>query len=102
MITAQQISVEEWEKKYRPIPNKFDKNASWQDENGVGIMFETYGKELDFVKAQDWHNVWTYVDGDNGEPLISTGFAYVNRIGYFITEVPWEDKDLALTVKVDD
>jgi hypothetical protein len=64
-------------------------------------MFETYGAEQDFVYATDYHYVWTYVDGDEGTYLVS-GRAFVNRIGYIITEVPWEDdKDITITISLD-
>jgi hypothetical protein len=35
--------------------------------------------------------VWTYVDGDDGT-YVTNGYHLVNRIGYFITEVPYDDK----------
>jgi hypothetical protein len=51
-------------------------------------MFETYGDEVEFVKAQDENRIWMYGDGDDGEGHIWSGWGFVNRIGYFITEVP--------------
>jgi hypothetical protein len=71
--------------KYKPIANKF---SSQPNE----YTFETYGEEVEFVKSQDIHNIWTWVDGDECSLLVA-GFAYVNRIGYHITEVPWTDED---------
>lgn len=68
---------------FKPIRNIFSND---QDSN----MFETYGRELDYVNAQDVHYVWTYVDVDFGSVTVE-GFHYVNRIGYFVTEVPWID-----------
>ena len=87
------ITNEKWQETYKPIGNTLVENASWQDENGVGIFFETYGEEQDFVYACDYHNVWTLVDGDNGSTYIVNGRAVVNRIGYFITPVPWKDEE---------
>jgi hypothetical protein len=51
-------------------------------------MFETYGDEVEFVKSQSPANIWTYGDGDDGGGYIWNGWHFVNRLGYFITEVP--------------
>lgn len=73
-----------WEKKFKPIKNMIDTNAS-----GDGCMFETFGKELEYV--QHVNNVapatvWTLADCD-GSLRITNGYHFVNRIGYFITEI---------------
>ncbi len=83
-----EISDDEWQQEFKPIKNHIDTNASFN-----GDMFETYGEELDFVLAQDQNRIWTYIDGDSGDPLIVNGYQLVNRSGYFITEVPWADED---------
>ncbi len=80
--------MDEWEATYKPIYNHIDKNASFQDETGQGIMFETYGDEVAFVKSQDPAKIWMYGDGDDGGSYIWSGWGFVNRLGYFITEVP--------------
>jgi hypothetical protein len=51
-------------------------------------MFETYGEEVEFVKAQDENRIWMLGDGDDGGMYIWNGWGFVNRIGYFVTEVP--------------
>jgi hypothetical protein len=51
-------------------------------------MFETYGKELEFVRAAPYSHIWTYGDGDDGGTYVWNGYSIVNRIGYFITEIP--------------
>lgn len=93
-LTSRLISYEEWEETYKPKANHIDENASFQNEYGVGIMYETYGDEVQFVADQDSHHVWTYVDGDEGGTYIVSGYALVNRIGYFITDVPWADNEM--------
>lgn len=85
-----------WEEKYKPIKNHLDDNASWD-----GTMFETYGEELAFVKAQAPNTIWTYGEED-GKFYIQAGWHYVNRIGYFITEVPFEDESLCISLSSDD
>jgi hypothetical protein len=93
------MTMEEWEATYKPIYNHIDSNASFQDETGNGIMFETYGDEVEFVKQQDPNKIWLYGQGDEGM-YIWSGWGVVNRIGYFITEVPFpEDTDIQITVE---
>jgi hypothetical protein len=54
-------------------------------------MFETYGDEIEFVKQQPEAHIWMYGDGDDGGTYIWNGWGFVNRIGYFVTEVPCPD-----------
>lgn len=97
-----EMTVEEWEETYRPLVNHLDDNASWQSEDGRGIMFETYGAELDFVRGCDENHIWTYADGDDGTYL-SNGFGFVNRIGYFVTQKAFDpDAVIVITVSKDD
>ena len=89
------MNLEEWFEKYKPINNHLDDNASFQDEHGDGAMFETFGEELEYVLKianTEPDRVWTYVDGDEGT-WITNLYQLVNRIGYFITEVPYDDKN---------
>lgn len=86
-----ELDMETWETIFKPQTNPIDSNASFQDENGNGIMFETYGEELEYVQATDRHYIWTYGDGDDGGSYIWNDYHFVNRLGYFISTVPWED-----------
>lgn len=97
-----QLTEEEWFDTFNPIPNHIDDNASFNDGD-QGYMFETYGKELDFVKAQEPNKIWTYCDGDDNGTYIFQGMRIVNRIGYFITSVPFNaDKDYQIQVSSED
>ena len=89
--------LELWEDKYKPVQNHINGDASWD-----GVMYETYGEEYDYVMkvaSLQPHKVWTWVDGDNGTYIIN-GWHMVNRIGYFITQVPCEFDD-QIEVRVD-
>ena len=86
-----QLTEDEWFKQFKPIPNHLDENASFNDGEH-GYMFETYGDEVEFVKSQDSNRIWTYSDGDDGGTYITDGYHVVNRIGYFVTAVPYDDK----------
>jgi hypothetical protein len=76
----------EWENKFKPIKNHF------RDSQHEEIAFETYGEEWEFVKSQDPKYVWTNIQGDMSD-LIVAGFAFVNRLQYYITEIPWDNED---------
>lgn len=84
---------EAWQEFYKPITNHLDPNASWQDDDGSGVMFETFGEEVEYVLQADRNHVWTYSDGDDGSTIVCAGYWLVNRIGYFVTELPWSDPD---------
>lgn len=94
-ITLRKMSFEDWCKEYLPISNHIDPTGSsfggWNEGEEDGIMFETYGKELEHILFQmlSGHadTVWTYVDGDSGTYVVE-GMQFVNRIGYFITRLP--------------
>lgn len=67
----------------KPITNPYDDNASLD-----GVMFETYGQELDYVRQQDPRYIWTFCEEDD-ILFLSQGYHLVNRIGYVITELPY-------------
>ena len=89
-----EMDMDEWCNTYKPIQNHIDTNASFD-----GAMFETYGDEVEFVKAQDENRIWTYGDGDDGGGYIWNGWHLVNRLGYFITEVPCPE-DTTIQIQV--
>jgi hypothetical protein len=89
-----EMTEDEWFDTYKPIKNHIDVTSSFD-----GHMFETYGDELEFVKAQDENRIWMYGDGDDGGSYIWNGWHIVNRIGYFITEVPCP-ADTTIQVKI--
>jgi len=78
-----EMDFDDWCDTYKPIKNHIDNNASFNGE-----MFETYGDEVAFVKEQPEDRIWMYGDGDDGGSYIWSGWGFVNRLGYFITEVP--------------
>jgi hypothetical protein len=86
---AWEQELNNWEEKYRPIKNRLSGEELFPDDK-----FETYGGDLDFVRAQDPRCIWTLVDGDDGNLYIVDGYHLVNRINYFVTEVPFEGEFL--------
>lgn len=84
---------DEWEEKFKPVKNTLLPEGSEGPFNSC--MFETYDAELSHVKAMvklQPRNVWTWVEAE-GHGYIVPGFHYVNRVGYFITEVPFTEED---------
>lgn len=89
---------------FKPIPNPIEDNASFDFGTGHGTMFETYGNELELVKSYHQRSprtIWTLCSGDNGD-FIQSGFHFVNRLGYFITENPApQDVEIQVTISDD-
>lgn len=96
------IGFSEFVARYRPIATGI------VDGEPSRPMFAAYGKDLETVRKTDESHVWTVIDVDlsDGAPhpydhedgdncwVIVTGYHYINRIGYVITELPWEDSNL--------
>ena len=72
------MTIDTFLNRFKPIPNQFDANAVFD-----GCMFETFGEELRYVKAQPYASVFTLVECDGSEEIIP-GYHWVNRLGYFV------------------
>jgi hypothetical protein len=81
-----EMTFEEADEKFRFMVNNYDDNASFE-----GLMFETYGDEVEYVKTKPQNRIWMYGQGDDGGLYIWSGWGFVNRIGYFISEQPVPD-----------
>ena len=85
------LSFDAWADKYMPMRNHISPGAAFD-----GMMYETYGDELDQVLAfadgkrgnHGRRKVWTLVEDDEGEAVIVEGYHLVNRLGHFITIKP--------------
>lgn len=82
------ITEDFWFEHYKPIENDIDPNSMFD-----GCFFETYGPEYDKVLAAEPNKVWTLLD-DGDKQFIRAGWCFVNRLAYFITEVPWTDDSM--------
>ncbi|MCI4659701.1 hypothetical protein [Cryobacterium zhongshanensis] len=60
------------------------------DATGEDIRPSDHG--LDRVSTK----LWTIVNGDDGSLVIASGWHYVNRIGYVITEEDWTEPTEAI------
>jgi len=85
-----QIKYNDWVKKYKPIPHP---NSS----TGF-IYYETYGDDYELIKKASHNNVWTLVQADE-DLVIINHLAWVNRVNYVITEVPYNpDEEIEVIV----
>lgn len=78
------ITEEEFEQRYKPRDNHLLEDAPFN-----GWMYETFGEEMEAVDAADPKHVWTYMDCD-GILILAAGKRLSDRLGYILTEVPWE------------
>ena len=92
-----EITYEQWESKYKPVINHLDKYSPPADPSR---MFETYGEEYDYVCSQDPKYVWTMVDGDMSTLLVP-GRSIINRLAYYVCEVPWEDDNEVVVLSLE-
>ena len=75
-----ELEYEEWYEKYKPI----------ETDHGDLMVYETYGKDLEFIQSIIEDNrVWTFVDGGDYSCIVN-GAMFVNRLCYYVTEIPWE------------
>jgi hypothetical protein len=81
-----EMTFEEADEQFKFMVNNYDENASFD-----GLMFETYGDEVEYVKTKQHDRIWMYGQGDDGGLYIWSGWGFVNRIGYFISENPVPD-----------
>lgn len=82
------MTEDEFYEKFNLVKNHIEENAAFD-----GAMFETYGPEEEFIRktAQETPSkVWTIIDCD-GKLYYSSGFHYVDRLGYLITEEAVEE-----------
>jgi hypothetical protein len=111
-LTVLKITEDEFWEQYKPVKNHLDDNAGWS-----GCLYETYNpeKQYCFDLAQKENRVWTVIETDvvvydpeddpDEDPdedddevyqptcmTIISGFHWVDRIGFLITEKSFEEE----------
>ena len=70
-----------------------DKFKPLEDGYEGSFMFETYGEEYtkveEYRKEKGDNYIWTILDC--GNMYASPGWHFVNRFGYILATVPWEE-----------
>jgi len=90
------ITEDEFYARFTPCKNELDDSASFD-----GCMFETYGEELELVQKTNHFapkRVWTIIECE-GKIYFDSGYHFVNRMGYLITEEEVEP-DVEYTVEL--
>ena len=95
------ITFEKFEEIYKPQKNPFVQDSSYN-----GCMFETFGKEVDYIVSlannpESKQNVWTLLECNDEEQYIVPGYSLINRLGYFISEKSWSLED-EFTLQIND
>ena len=91
-LDAYEMTQSEWEERFKPQENHL--------VTGNELMFETYGEELDYVLSKDNHYVWTMVQGEMSLLLVP-GIGIVDRLGYYVCEIPWKDSSEVVVLSLD-
>ena len=97
----EKITLDKFFADYKPQTNHIirDKiNSDIKDEDIApwsGCMYETYGEELDYIHSffKKPRHIWTIIEAGD-ELVIQAGYWLVNRMGYIVTERPWETEDI--------
>jgi len=97
--TLVKMTEDDFYSQFNCVKNHIDLNASFD-----GCMFETYGPELLHVQGLLKNDVmkrtiWTIIEVEGNFYYVS-GYHYVNRFGYLITE-EFIKEDLEIEVKLD-
>ena len=84
------ITEDQFFEQYKPVRNP---NAD-ESEAFNGTMFDNYRDAFDALGEDRLfsQNGWTLTE-ENDVRVIQSGFHYVNRLGYFITENPFDPAD---------
>lgn len=85
------LTYDNWFDQFAPIANP-------NGDSGFCVGDECYlfepsrPEDAKALKNAAPTNIWTYIDGDEGEPVIVAGICRVNSLGYFITKKSHDDK----------
>lgn len=94
-----EISENHWIETYNPLPNPVDDTCGYDYGNGC-VLVETYSPHTEYLNTIEANRIWTVIEADNGHQYIMSGRAFVNRIGYIVTEKPWEE-DISIDIDED-
>lgn len=95
-MTQTTISEDTWIEEYKPIANPIEPDCGYDCGEG-GCLIETYATHVDYLNTFEPEHIWTVLYDDNDNPCIVSGRHFVNRIGYIVTEKPW-DHDITVVL----
>lgn len=77
-----------WAEQWKPIDNP--RKPEWDRDSFEIKLFDLLEEDLEAVGAAGAGLVWTMVHTDDGKTCVMPELHRVNRMGYFITEVPFD------------
>jgi hypothetical protein len=92
------MTHDEWLDQYKPTQNHLVQPDERPFNN---MMFETYGDEWTHVVQYLEQYVWTVIEVD-GDWWLSPGRHVVNRIGYFVTDIPFDTSNPPEDISLED
>jgi hypothetical protein len=75
------LTYDEWVEQYSPYLGPTESG------NEAGL-FETYGKDLEFISKNHDSLIWTLVD-TGGSLIILNGYHFIDRVNYMFSAKPW-------------
>jgi len=88
------LTYEAFFDQFKPVMNPIHHTKLYD-----GCLFDTTREELSWVNTHDPLHIWTLLDAD-GTFCIVSGAAFVNRLGYFVTEIARSDADMQYEIVV--
>lgn len=92
-MAFEQITWDEWVEKYKPVMTGLKPNQEIR-------MFETYGQDLKTITTWPVSQIWTLKEED-GEQFLDPGLRWINRLGYYACNIPWDNWELQVTITGD-
>ena len=84
------LNEDRWIEEYKPKPAPRQGNG-FDFGKGCTLVTGYNDNDLEYLDACDPRTIWTVVD-DGESTAITAGNHSVNRMGYIVTEKPWDDE----------
>ena len=99
-MANKELTPEEWKNHYKPIINTINEGSNYVDKDSDKVYgwFDVWDeKDAEYLRNLDKNYVWTMVNEDNHDYLLSGVFT-VNRMEYYVCSVPWtgEEGDIVI------
>lgn len=91
------MTEDEWIEQYNPLPAPTPGNG-FDFGNGCTLIAIINAAEEKYLENTDEKHIWTVVDDGESTAIIS-GKAFVNRLGYIVTEKPWADEFVEIVLE---
>lgn len=81
------MTFDDWFEKFKPI-----ENPQIKDEGNEYLFEDCYEEDKEFIHDRiGSKTIWTRIFGENASIFLIEGRHLVNRDGYYVTEIPYED-----------